>query len=246
MDKTTQSDAKPKYRRVILKLSGEVLRNTKDGEPIDAVILGNICKEVKKIADIGVEVGLVIGGGNIFRGLSGANMRGVDRTTGDHMGMLATVINGLAFLDCLEKLGVTVRLQSAIPMDKLAEPFILRRATRHLERGRVVIFAGGTGNPYFSTDTCAALRASEIHADILLKATKVDGIYDKDPNKHKGAVKYEQLHYIDALKDRLNVMDSTAFSLCMENKMPILVFSMREPGAILRAVMGDKIGTLVS
>ena len=246
MDKTTQSGAKPKYRRIILKLSGEVLRNTKDGEPIDAVILRNICEEVKKIADIGIEIGLVIGGGNIFRGLSGANMRGVDRTTGDHMGMLATVINGLAFLDCLEKLGVTVRLQSAIPMDKLAEPFILRRATRHLERGRVVIFAGGTGNPYFSTDTCAALRANEINADILLKATKVDGIYDKDPNQHNDAVKYDHLHYIDALRDRLNVMDSTAFSLCMENKMPILVFSMHEPSAILRAVTGDKIGTLVN
>ena len=246
MDKTTQSGTKPKYRRIILKLSGEVLRNTKDGDPIDAVILRNVCEEVKKVADIGTEVGLVIGGGNIFRGLSGANMRGIDRTTGDHMGMLATVINGLAFLDCLEKLGVTVRLQSAIPMDKLAEPFILRRATRHLERGRVVIFAGGTGNPYFSTDTCAALRASEISADILLKATKVDGIYNKDPNKHNNAVKYDHLQYIDALRDRLNVMDSTAFSLCMENKMPILVFSMREPGAILRAVMGDKIGTLVN
>lgn len=245
MDKTDQSSTQPKYRRVVLKLSGEVLRNTENGETIDTATLRSICEEVKKVADIGVEVGLVIGGGNIFRGLSGASMRGVDRTTGDHMGMLATVINGLALLDCLEKLGVTVRLQSAIPMDKLAEPFILRRATRHLERGRVVIFAGGTGNPYFSTDTCAALRASEINADILLKATKVDGIYDKDPNKHDDAVKYEHLQYIDALKDRLNVMDSTAFSLCMENKMPILVFSMRESGSILRAVMGDKIGTLV-
>ena len=246
MDNTNQLNTKPKYRRIILKLSGEVLRNTEDGEPIDANILREICEEVKKVADVGVEIGLVIGGGNIFRGLSGANMRGVDRTTGDHMGMLATVINGLAFLDCLEKLGVTVRLQSAIPMDKLAEPFILRRATRHLERGRVVIFVGGTGNPYFSTDTCAALRASEINADVLLKATKVDGIYDKDPHKHDDAVKYEQLQYIDALQNRLNVMDSTAFSLCMENKMPILVFGMRESGAILRAVQGDKIGTLVS
>ena len=157
MDKTDQSSAAPKYRRIILKLSGEVLRNTEDGEPLDAKILRNICEEVKQVADIGIQVGLVIGGGNIFRGLSGANMRGIDRTTGDYMGMLATVINGLAFMDCLEKLGVTVRLQSAIPMDKLAEPFILRRATRHLERGRVVIFAGGTGNPYFSTDTCACL-----------------------------------------------------------------------------------------
>lgn len=246
MNENNLSDCKPKYNRVILKLSGEVLRNTKDGEPIDAKILLNICEEVKKVASIGIQVGLVIGGGNIFRGLSGAQMRGVDRTTGDYMGMLSTIINGLAFMDCLEKLDVTVRLQSAIPMDKLAEPFILRRATRHLERGRVVIFAGGTGNPYFSTDTCAALRASEINADILLKATKVDGIYDKDPNKHEDAVKYDQLEYIDALRDRLNVMDSTAFSLCMENKMPILVFSMHEPGSILRAVLGEKIGTLVT
>jgi len=245
MDEVEQSGPKPKYRRIILKLSGEVLRNTEDGDPIDTIILRNICEEVKKVADIGVEVGLVIGGGNIFRGLSGAEMRGVDRTTGDYMGMLSTVINGLAFMDCLEKLDVTVRLQSAIPMDKLAEPFILRRATRHLERGRVVIFAGGTGNPYFSTDTCAALRASEIGADMLMKATKVDGIYDKDPNKHADAVKYDHLEYIDALRDRLNVMDSTAFSLCMENKMPILVFSMREPGSILRAVMGEHIGTRV-
>ena len=245
MDEVEQSCPKPKYRRIILKLSGEVLRNTEDGDPIDTIILRNICEEVKKVADIGVEVGLVIGGGNIFRGLSGAEMRCVDRTTGDYMGMLSTVINGLAFMDCLEKLDVTVRLQSAIPMDKLAEPFILRRATRHLERGRVVIFAGGTGNPYFSTDTCAALRASEIGADMLMKATKVDGIYDKDPNQHDDAVKYDHLEYIDELRDRLNVMDSTAFSLCMENKMPILVFSMREPGSILRAVMGEHIGTRV-
>ena len=241
-----ETGQKPKYKRIILKLSGEVLRNAEDGEPIDADILTAICKEVKKVYDIGVEVGLVIGGGNIFRGLSGAELKGVDRTTGDYMGMLATVINGLAFMDCLEKLGVTVRMQSAIPMDKLAEPFIVRRATRHLERGRVVIFAGGTGNPYFSTDTCAALRASEIGANMLMKATKVDGIYDKDPAKHDDAVKYDELNYIDALRDRLNVMDSTAFSLCMENKMPILVFSMTEPGSILRAVMGESIGTLVN
>ena len=173
-------------------------------------------------------------------------MKGVDRTTGDYMGMLATVINGLALMDCLEKLGVIVRLQSAIPMDKLAEPYILRRATRHLEKGRVVIFAGGTGNPYFSTDTTAALRANEIDADMLMKATKVDGIYDKDPEKHDDAVKYGQIPYIDALRDRLKVMDSTAFSLCMENELPLLVFSMREPNSIYRAVMGEKIGTLVN
>ena len=235
----------PKYKRIVLKLSGEALRNTTDGEPIDAKILKSICEEVKEISEIGVEIGLVIGGGNIFRGLNGSEDRGIDRTTGDHMGMLSTVVNGLAIMDCLEKMGVTVRLQSAIPMDKLAEPFILRRATRHLERGRVVIFAGGTGNPYFSTDTTAALRASEIGADILFKATKVDGIYNKDPIKSSDAVKYDCLTYMTALKDGLRIMDSTAFSLCMENKMPILVFSMQEPGSIYKAVMGEEIGTIV-
>ena len=243
---SNQSGPQPKHRRIILKISGEVLRNTQGGEPIDPNTLKAICEEVKKVFDIGVQFGLVIGGGNIFRGLSGAEMKGVDRTTGDYMGMLATVINGLALMDCLEKLGVIVRLQSAIPMDKLAEPFILRRATRHLEKGRVVIFAGGTGNPYFSTDTTAALRANEIGADMLMKATKVDGIYDKDPEKHDDAVKYGQIPYIDALRDRLKVMDSTAFSLCMENELPLLVFSMREPNSIYRAVMGEKIGTLVN
>jgi uridylate kinase len=247
MTTSYQSGApQPKYKRIILKLSGEVLRNAEDGEPIDPATLKSICEEVKQVYDIGVQVGLVIGGGNIFRGLSGAEMKGVDRTTGDYMGMLATVINGLALMDCLEKLGVTVRLQSAIPMDKLAEPFILRRATRHLERGRVVIFAGGTGNPYFSTDTTAALRASEIGADMLMKATKVDGIYDKDPAQHGDAVKYDHIPYVDALRDRLKIMDSTAFSLCMENKLPILVFSMLERGSIYRAVMGEEIGTLVN
>lgn len=245
MEANQQSGAQPKYKRIILKLSGEVLRNAEDGETIDARVLKAICEEVKEVYKIGVEVGLVIGGGNIFRGLSGAEMKGVDRTTGDYMGMLATVINGLAIMDCLEKLGVTVRLQSAIPMDKLAEPFIVRRATRHLERGRVVIFAGGTGNPYFSTDTTAALRASEIGADVLMKATKVDGIYNKDPAKHDDAVKYDNASYLDALRERLKVMDSTAFSLCMENEMPILVFSMKEKGSIYRAVMGEQIGTLV-
>lgn len=246
MDESTDSKNKPKYKRIVLKLSGEVLRNTEDGEPIDSRTLKSICEEVKKVYDIGVQVGLVIGGGNIFRGLSGSEMQGIDRTTGDCMGMLATVINGLALMDCLEKLGVIVRLQSAIPMDKLAEPFILRRATRHLERGRVVIFAGGTGNPYFSTDTTAALRASEIGADMLMKATKVDGIYNKDPAKHDDAVRYDHVPYINALRERLQVMDSTAFSLCMENHLPILVFSMKEPGAIYRAVMGEPIGTLVN
>ena len=234
-----------KYKRIILKISGEILGSREEGEPIHAKSLENICAEIKAVADMGVEIGLVVGGGNIFRGLQGSD-KGIDRTTGDSMGMLATVINGLALMDRLEKIGAVVRVQSAIPMDKLAEPFILRRATRHLERGRVVIFAGGTGNPYFSTDTCAALRASEIDADMLMKATKVDGIYDKDPAKHKDARKYDKLRYIDALRDQLNVMDSTAFSLCMENEMPILVFSMHEPGSILSAVMGETIGTLVN
>jgi uridylate kinase len=245
MDDDGSPGQRPKYRRIILKLSGEVLRNREDGEPIDAQILRGICEEVQQVYELGVQVGLVIGGGNIFRGLSGNEMKGVDRTTGDYMGMLATVINGLALMDCLEKLGVTVRLQSAIPMDKLAEPFIVRRAIRHLERGRVVIFAGGTGNPFFSPDTTAALRASEIGAEILMKATKVAGVYDKDPAKHEDAVKLDHIKYIRALRDRLQVMDSTAFSLCMENQMPILVFSMRETGSIRRAVMGETIGTLV-
>lgn len=246
MQPAQEPDRQPKYKRIILKLSGEVLRNNETGDAIDSDVLETICREIKQIYDLGVQVGLVIGGGNIFRGLSGSTNRGVARTTGDYMGMLATVINGLAIMDALEKNGITVRVQSAIPMEKLAEPFILRRATRHLEKGRVVIFAGGTGNPYFSTDTTAALRASEIDADILMKATKVDGIYDSDPAKNPQAVKIDHLHYVDALRERLQIMDSTAFSLCMDNKMPILVFSMRESGSILRAVMGEQIGTLVN
>jgi uridylate kinase len=233
-----------KYRRIILKLSGEVLRGGKSGDPIDAATLERTCLQVKEIHDLGVQIGVVIGGGNIFRGLSG-EQRGVDRTTGDYMGMLATVINGLALMDCLEKMGVTTRVQSAIPMNQIAEPFIMRRALRHLEKGRVVIFIAGTGNPYFSTDTTAALRASEMRAEIIMKATKVDGIYDKDPKKFPDAVKYEQITFIDALRQRLNVMDSTAFSLCLDNNVPILVFDLNDEHAIRRAVMGEKVGTLV-
>jgi len=233
-----------KYKRIILKLSGEVLRGGKTGDPIDAATLERTCVQVKEIHDLGVEICVVIGGGNIFRGLNGEK-RGVDRTTGDYMGMLATVINGLALMDCLEKLGVNTRVQSAIPMNQIAEPFILRRAMRHLEKGRVVIFVAGTGNPYFSTDTTAALRASEMHAEILLKATKVDGIYDKDPKKYPDAVRYGEITFIDALKQRLNVMDSTAFSLCLDNNVPILVFDLNDEHAIRRAVLGEKIGTLV-
>ena len=183
---------KTKYKRIILKISGEILGSREEGEPIHAKSLENICKEIKAVADMGVEIGLVVGGGNIFRGLQGSD-KGIDRTTGDSMGMLATVINGLALMDRLEKIGAVVRVQSAIPMDKLAEPYIQRRAIRHLERGRIVIFVSGTGNPYFSTDTTAALRASEISAEVILKATKVDGIYDKDPHKFDDAVKFDSL-----------------------------------------------------
>ena len=237
-------DPRVKYKNIVLKLSGEVLRGGKSGDPIDAATLEKTCAQIKEIHELGVQVCVVIGGGNIFRGLNGAK-RGVDRTTGDYMGMLATVINGLAIMDCLEKMGVSTRVQSAIPMNQIAEPFIMRRAMRHLEKGRVVIFVAGTGNPYFSTDTTAALRASEMHADIIMKATKVDGIYDKDPKKHADAVKYDDLTFIDALRQRLNVMDSTAFSLCLDNNVPILVFDLNDEHAIRKAVLGEKIGTLV-
>jgi len=232
------------YKRVILKLSGEVLRGGKSGDPIDSDTLFQVCSQVREIHQLGVQVCVVIGGGNIFRGLNGEK-RGVDRLTGDYMGMLATVINGLALMDCLEKMGISTRVQSAIPMNQIAEPFILRRAIRHLEKGRVVIFVAGTGNPYFSTDTTAALRASEMKADIIMKATKVDGIYDKDPKKHADAVRYDHLTFIDALKQHLNVMDSTAFSLCMDNNVPILVFDLHDEHAIRKAISGQKIGTLV-
>ena len=244
MPESRAVDSRTRYKRVILKLSGEVLRGGKSGDPIDGATLEKVCAQVKEIHELGVQVCVVIGGGNIFRGLNGEK-RGVDRTTGDYMGMLATVINGLALMDCLEKQGVDTRVQSAIPMNQIAEPFILRRAMRHLEKGRVVIFVAGTGNPYFSTDTTAALRASELHADIILKATKVDGVYDKDPKKYPDAVRFEQLTFIDALKQRLNVMDSTAFSLCMDNNVPILVFDLGDQHAIRKAIVGEKIGTFV-
>ncbi len=244
MRETKSAASALKYKRVILKLSGEVLRGGKSGDPIDSDTLFQVCSQVREIHQLGVQVCVVIGGGNIFRGLNGEK-RGVDRLTGDYMGMLATVINGLALMDCLEKMGVSTRVQSAIPMNQIAEPFILRRAVRHLEKGRVVIFVAGTGNPYFSTDTTAALRASEMKADIIMKATKVDGIYDKDPKKHADAVRYDHLTFIEALKQRLNVMDSTAFSLCMDNNVPILVFDLHDEHAIRKAISGQKIGTLV-
>ncbi len=244
MRKKNSANPKPKYKRIIIKLGGEGLRNPDTGEAIDGRVLKNISSELKEVHEMGVQIGLVVGGGNIFRGLAGEK-RGVDRTTGDFMGMLSTVVNGLAFMDFLEKLGVPVRVQSALPMHEVAEPFILRKAIRHLEKRRLVIFVGGTGNPYFSTDTAAALRASEIGADIMMKATKVDGIYDKDPIKYKDAKKYHEISFIDALKQRLNVMDSTAFSLCLDNKMPILIFNMSKAGSIKKAVVGKKIGSLV-
>lgn len=221
-----------------------MLRSSKSGDPIDPEILEKMCNQIKEIHTLGVQICVVIGGGNIFRGLQGEKT-GVDRTTGDYMGMLATVVNGLAIMDRLEKIGVTTRVQSAIPMNQIAEPFILRRAIRHLEKGRVVIFVAGTGNPFFTTDTTAALRASEMHANIIMKATKVDGIYDKDPKKFPNAVKYDELSFIDALKQRLNVMDSTAFSLCLDNNVPILVFDIDGDHAIRRAVQGEKVGTIV-
>lgn len=238
--------ANPRYKRIILKLSGEVLGNRETGETIDGAVLHKVCGQLKEVYDLGVEIGLVVGGGNIFRGLTGAERRGVARTTGDYMGMLATIINGMALMDCLEKMQVPVRVMTAIEMNRVAEPYILRRATRHFEKNRVVIFVGGTGNPYFSTDTTAALRASEVGADVILKATKVDGIYDKDPMMDPSAVKFEALSFMEALKLRLKVMDATAFALCQDNKMPILVFNMTQPGSIRQAVMGQPIGTLVS
>jgi uridylate kinase len=237
----------PRFKRVVLKISGEALRKPNGVEPIDPDILQSVCEQLKEISELGVQVAVVIGGGNIFRGLGrrDENRPGVERTTGDYMGMLATVINGLALMDGLEKIGVTTRVQTSIPMEQVAEPFILRRAIRHLEKGRVVLFVAGTGNPFFTTDTTAALRASEIGAEVILKATKVDGVYDKDPMTNEDAVRYQKLTYRDAIKQRLSVMDQTAFSMCEDNDVPILVFNLFEPGAIRSAVMGGDIGTLV-
>jgi uridylate kinase len=228
----------------MLKLSGEALMGNRE-HGISPEVCDSIAKEIKDIQALGVQLSVVIGGGNIFRGLAGTK-HGLDRVTGDYMGMLATVINSLALQDALEKNGVFTRVQSAIEMRAVAEPFIRRRAYRHLEKGRVVIFAAGTGNPFFSTDTTAALRANEIGAEVLLKATKVDGIYSADPKKDPQATRYDRLTYMDALKNRLKVMDSTAFSLCMDNKLPIIVFDLFKHGNIKRAILGETIGTLVS
>jgi uridylate kinase len=234
----------PAYKRIVLKLSGEALQERGGRDNISPPVVREIAERVKEVHDLGVQVAVVIGGGNIWRGLSAAG-RGMDRTTADYMGMLATVINALALKSALDQLGVDTRVQTAIEMKTVAEPFILGRAIRHLELGRVVIFAAGTGNPYFSTDTTAALRASEIRADVILKATKVDGVYDRDPNTDPKAQRYERLNYTEALTKRLQVMDSTAFSLSMDNKIPLIVFDMNRPSNFRDAVLGRKVGTLV-
>lgn len=231
----------PVYKRILLKLSGEVLAGEK-GTGIDFNTALNICKSIREIVNMGVEVGLVVGGGNFWRGRSSGDM---DRTRADHIGMLATVMNSLALGDAFEQLGVPARVQTAIEMRQIAEPYIRNRAVRHLEKGRVVIFGCGTGNPFFSTDTGAALRAAEINADIIFKATNVDGVYDKDPNRFDDAVKYDVITYSEVLSKNLKVMDSTAASLCRDNRIPILVFNLQNPDNIVKAICGENIGTIV-
>lgn len=231
------------YKRILLKLSGEALMGERQ-YGIDPKRLSEYAQEIKKVTELGIEVAIVIGGGNIFRGLSGASS-GMDRVQGDHMGMLATVINGLALQSALENEGVPTRLQTAIKINEVAEPFIRRKAMRHLEKGRVVIFGGGTGNPYFTTDSAAVLRAIEIEADVILKGTRVDGIYTSDPEKNKDAVKFENISFADVLSKGLKVMDTTAFTLSQENKLPIIVFDMNTRGNLIKLLSGDKIGTIV-
>jgi uridylate kinase len=233
-----------KYKRILLKLSGEVFGGEKK-YGIDLNILNIVAQEIKSIRKLGVGVAIVVGGGNIFRGVAGA-VNGIDRATGDYMGMLATVINSLAIQDALERTGVPSRVQTAIPMQSVAEPFIRRRALRHMEKGRVVILAAGTGNPYFSTDTTAALRAAELDVDVIIKATKVGGVYDKDPVLHKDAKRFKKITHMDLIQKRLKVMDSTAASLCMDNKIPIIVLNLMQKGSIKKAVQGRDVGTLVS
>jgi uridylate kinase len=239
----TESTPRPLYSRIVLKLSGESLQGPQSSG-IHAETVHAIAHELKDVRDLGVEVAIVVGGGNIFRGTRQKNLA-IERATADHMGMLATVMNGLALQDALEKIGCFTRLMSAVSMHQVAEPFIRRRATRHLEKGRIVIFAAGTGNPYFSTDTAAALRAMEIKAQVILKATRVDGVYDADPEKIAGARMFDSLTHMDVLQKSLAVMDSTAISLCMDNKLPIIVFNLGVPGNIRRVVLGEKIGSLV-
>lgn len=241
----TPKNLEPRYKRIVLKLSGEALQNRKSGEPLSPEILGTIARQIKQLRAMDVQVAVVVGGGNIFRGLSGGAC-GIDRTTGDYMGMLATVINALALQSTLEADGTFTRVMSAINMPAIAEPFIRRRAIRHLEKGRVIIFAAGTGNPYFTTDSCAALRASEIGADILLKATKVDGIYSADPVKNAKARRYKKMTYQKAINRRLQVMDAAAFALCMDNHIPIMVFNFFKEDEIIKAVLGEPVGTIVA
>lgn len=231
-------------RRILLKLSGEALMGDED-YGIDPKMLKRVANEIREVMSLGMQVAVVIGGGNIFRGLA-ASARGMDRATGDYMGMLATVINALALQDALEKVGVTTRVATAIEMRAVAEPFIRRRAIRHLEKGRVVVFAAGTGNPYFTTDTAAALRAMEMRAEVILKGTKVDGIYSADPMIHRDATRYESISYLQVIGQSLKVMDSTAITLCMDNKLPIIVFNLREPGNLRRVIMGEPVGTTVT
>jgi uridylate kinase len=240
----TVSLPRPIYRRVLVKLSGEALMG-EQGLGIDPKVVEQTAVEIREVRDLGVEIAIVIGGGNIFRGLS-ASARGMDRVQADYMGMLATVINALALQDYLERYGVQTRVQTAIKMEELAEPFIRRRAIRHLEKGRVVIFAAGTGNPYFTTDTAASLRAIEIEADAILKGTKVDGVFSADPVLDKTAVKFDHLTYLDVVKRRLKVMDATAVTLCMDNRLPIIVFNLTKKGNLKRVVLGEPIGTKVT
>ena len=244
MSDAPSAPATPKYRRILLKLSGEAL-GTEGGYGINAEALAQIAAQIKEVRDLGVQVVVVIGGGNIFRGLQGSQ-KGIERVTGDYMGMLATLINALALQDALEKQGAETRVQSAMQVAQVAEPFIRRRAVRHLQRGRIVIFAAGTGNPFFSTDTAAALRAAEISADVILKATKVDGVYDSDPKKNPTAKRFDRITYLEAVQRQLRVMDMTAFTLCMDNKMPIVIFDLFAPHNIMKVVLGEDIGTLVS
>jgi uridylate kinase len=231
------------FTRVMLKLSGEMLVG-EQSMGIQPTVIARFAAEIEEVHNTGVQIALVIGGGNIFRGLAGAS-RGMDRANADYMGMLATVINGLALQDALEARGVHTRVMSAISVDEICEPYIRRRAMRHLEKGRVVIFAGGTGNPYFTTDTAAALRAAEIQADVILKATKVDGVYDRDPLEYPDAIRFDQVSYMEVLQRGLKVMDSTAISLCMDNGIPIIIFNLNEPGNIKRVLQGEEIGTRV-
>ena len=233
-----------KYKRVLLKLSGEALAGP-NGSGIDPTRAEELAARVNEVRELGVDVAIVIGGGNLWRGRTGME-RGMERATADYMGMLATVMNAMALMDAMERMGLVTRVQSAVEMHAVAEPYIRRRAIRHLEKGRVVILGGGTGNPYFSTDTAAALRAMEIGADVVIKATKVDGVYDSDPMKNPNAVRFEHLTFLEAINLRLEVMDSTAISLCMDNNMPILVLNLWEPQALKRAIMGQAVGTLVT